>query len=68
MKTAPLGLILLIVGALLLAFGIMAADSIASGFSRLFTGKPTDKAIFLIVAGVVSLGAGLFITMMPRRA
>lgn len=67
MKPNPIGIILLIVGALLLTFGLLAADSVSSGFSRLFTGKPTDKAIFLIIAGVASLGAGLVMTVMPRR-
>lgn len=68
MKNFPLGTILVIGGALLLAFGIMAADSFASAFSKLFTGNPTDKAVFLIIGGAIALGAGLIMTLKPRRA
>lgn len=47
----------LVVGVVLLTLGIIASDSISSDFSRLFTGEPTDKAIWmLIVGGVATLG------------
>jgi len=67
MKTFPLGTILVIGGALLLTFGIMAADSFASAFSKLFTGNPTDKAVFLIIAGAVALGVGMVMTLRTPR-
>jgi TRAP-type C4-dicarboxylate transport system permease large subunit len=68
MNRNPLGIVLLIIGALLLIFGIMAADSLASSFSRLFSGTPTDKSVFLVIAGAVCLGAGLFMTAIPRKS
>lgn len=53
------GLALVVVGVVLLVMGISATDSIASQFSRLFTGKSTDKSIWLIVLGTVSLLVGI---------
>lgn len=55
-----LSLALLVGGIILIVYGISAADSIGSSFSRLFTGSPTDKSIWLLVGGVVAavLGAG----------
>ena len=52
-------LVLLIVGVVLLVLGVIASDSIKSDFSRLFTGEPTDKAIWLLVGGGVSTIVGL---------
>jgi hypothetical protein len=50
---------LLVVGAVLLAYGLNANDSVGSGVSRLFTGAPTDKAIWLIIGGAAALLVGL---------
>lgn len=56
----PLSLALLIIGIVLLIYGISASDSIGSEFSRLFTGKPTDETIWLLLGGVLvtAIGAG----------
>jgi hypothetical protein len=53
-------LVLLIGGIILVAYGFSAADSIGSDFSRLFTGSPTDKSIWLLIGGfaAVIIGAG----------
>lgn len=51
---------LLILGAMLIIYGINASDSIDSTFSRLFTGAPTDKTIWLIVGGTIASIIGLF--------
>ena len=63
-----LGMALFAVGVVLLVMGVSAADSIGSEFSRLFTGRPTDRSIWLMVGGVVSMivGAGGF--MASRRS
>jgi len=58
-----LSLTLLVGGIIALVYGISAADSIGSSFSRLFTGAPTDKSIWLLLGGAVALAigfAGLF--------
>ncbi len=60
----PIGLVILIVGIVLLVYGFSASDSISSGFSKMFTGAPSDKAVWLIIAGAVVAIAGT--TMMVR--
>ena len=56
----PISLILLIVGIVLIIYGVSAADSFGSDLSRFFTGSPTDKTIWLLIGGVVAaiVGAG----------
>jgi len=56
----PLSLVLLVGGVILLIYGASANDSIGSSFSRLFTGEPTDRAIWLLIGGAAALIVGLF--------
>ena len=51
---------LLVGGIVLIIFGISASESIGSDFSRLFTGAPTDRSLWLLVGGIVAtaIGAG----------
>ncbi len=51
---------LLAVGILLIIWGIRALQSFSSDVSRFFTGSPTDKADWLLVAGIVAAIVGLF--------
>lgn len=61
--------IALLVGGIVLAiFGISAADSFSSDVSRFFTGKPTDKAVWMLIGGIVAAVAGLFGLMRGARA
>ena len=46
-------------GVLLLVFGISASKSLGSDISRFFTGSPTDKAIWMLIGGVVLSMIGL---------
>jgi hypothetical protein len=46
-------------GILLLIFGVSASESLSSDFSRFFTSSPTDKAIWMLVGGVVATIIGL---------
>jgi hypothetical protein len=48
----PIALILLVVGVILTIYGISASDSVGSGFSRVFTGAPTQKTIGLLLGGL----------------
>lgn len=54
-----LSLVLLVVGVVLLVLGVIASDSISSDFSRLFTGEPTDKTLWLLIGGGVAAIIGL---------
>lgn len=50
---------LLIGGILLVGFGISASNSFSSDISRVFTDAPTDKAIWMLVGGVIVTIVGL---------
>ena len=52
-------LALLAGGILLTIFGVSAMNSASSDLSRFFTGAPTDRAIWMLVGGIVMLVAGL---------
>jgi len=52
-------LALLAGGILLVIFGATAMNSASSDISRFFTGAPTDRAIWMLVGGIVMLVAGL---------
>lgn len=56
----PLSIALLAGGIVLIIFGINASSSLSSDVSRFFTGSPTDKAMWMIIGGVVAVVAGLF--------
>ena len=51
---------LLTVGVMLSIWGIKASDSFGSDVSRFFTGSPTNKAVWLLIVGVVLGIVGLF--------
>jgi hypothetical protein len=53
----------LVVGILLLVYGINASNSVTSSITQSVTGTPTDKSIWLIVLGVIGIvsgGVGIF--------
>lgn len=52
-------LVVLLLGVALLVFGAIESDSISSDFSRLFTGEPTDKAVWLLIGGAVATIVGV---------
>jgi len=53
-----LSLVLLSLGIVLVIYGLNALDSISSSFSRLFTGAPTDKTFWLLIAGILLVFTG----------
>jgi hypothetical protein len=53
-----ISLLLLAGGIILIVYGIGASDSIGSGFSRFFTGSPTDKTMWLLIGGVIAAIVG----------
>jgi hypothetical protein len=52
-------------GILVLIFGIDAINSTGSDFSRFFTGAPTDRAMWMLVGGVVASVVGLAGLLLP---
>lgn len=64
-----ISIILLVVGVVLIIFGISAMDSFSSDVSNFFTGTPTDKSVWMLVGGLVLSVAGLsgVFWLRPRR-
>ena len=54
----PISLALLVGGIILIIYGVSASNSNASGFSRFFTGNPTDKTMWLLIGGAVAAVIG----------
>ena len=51
---------LLVVGIVLIGWGINASGSFSSEVSRAFTGSPTDRTVLLLVGGIAAAIIGLF--------
>ena len=51
---------LLVVGIVLITWGINASESFSSDVSRAFTGSPTDRTLLLLVGGFAAAIVGLF--------
>ncbi|HKS16462.1 MAG TPA: DUF3185 family protein [Planctomycetota bacterium] len=58
------GVAVVLLGIFLVIAGLDASDSLASRFSRFFTGSPTDRTIWLLIGGVVAVVIG--VAMMSR--
>jgi hypothetical protein len=56
-------LALLVGGVVLMIIGINATNSFSSDVSRFFTGSPTDKAIWMLIGGIVAAIVGLAMTL-----
>ena len=62
-------LALLAGGIVLTVLGITATNSFSSDVSRFFTGSPTDKAIWMLIGGIVAGVIGLIGVMRsPKHA
>jgi Protein of unknown function (DUF3185) len=63
----PLSIAFLAVGTLLIIFGVNATNAFSSDVSRFFTGAPTDKAIWMLIGGIVAAIVGLFGLLRPAK-
>ena len=52
-------LALLVGGVVLIIIGISATNSFSSDVSRFFTGAPTDKAVWMLIGGILAALIGL---------
>lgn len=50
---------LLVGGIVLIIMGVTAMNSFSSDVSKFFTGSPTDKAVWMLIGGVVAVAVGL---------
>jgi divalent metal cation (Fe/Co/Zn/Cd) transporter len=55
-------------GILVMIFGIGAMNSAGSDISRFFTGAPTDRAIWMLVGGLVASVTGLAGLLLGSKA
>ena len=62
-----LGMALLVLGIVLIIFGMKASDSVESDFSRFFSGTPISKAVWLLIGGIVSVIVGGMLSLRPQR-
>jgi hypothetical protein len=63
----PLGIALLVIGVILLVVGYNEGQSVASEFSRAFTGSPTDRSLWFLIGGGVAAALGLFFILSKPR-
>ena len=61
-----LSLAILVVGVILLIYGINAHDSLVSSTKEAVTGTPTDKSLWLIILGAAGIIIGGFGTLSGR--
>ena len=61
------GIAVLVVGIFLVGWGINASNALSSGITRIFTGSPTNRAIYLMVGGAVLAIVGASMTWGRRR-
>ena len=62
-----IGIVLLGVGIVLLIWGLNASDSVADQVSDTFTGRFTDKTMWLILSGVALGLGGLGALVIPTK-
>ena len=60
-----IGIALIVVGIVLVVYGINASDSTSSGISRIFTGAPTNRTLWLLLGGIASTIVGAVMTFRP---
>ena len=54
-----MSLAFLVVGIVLIIMGMNSLDSFSSDVSRFFTGSPTNKAVWLLIGGIVLTIVGM---------
>ena len=55
-------------GIVLIIIGINSSNSVGSDVSKFFTGSPTNKAIWLLIGGVIATVVGLAGTLRGSKA
>jgi len=63
----PLSIAFLAAGIVLIVFGVSSTNAFSSDVSRFFTGSPTNKAIWMLIGGIVAAILGLFGLMRPSK-
>lgn len=61
------GVVVLVVGILLLGWGLNASNALESGILKVFTGSPSNKAIAMMVGGALMTAVGVSMVWYRRR-
>ena len=61
-----LAIVLIVLGAALIIWGLNLSDSPANEVSRALTGSSMDRVVYRYVAGAVSVAAGLFLFLRKK--
>jgi len=62
-----IGIVIVALGVVLLVFGFNESHSFNSDVTRVFTGNPTDRSMWMIIGGAVAVIAGLFMAIRGFR-
>jgi len=68
MSSRVLGIVLLVVGAVLLAFGFNASESMSDSISEGFTGRFTDTTMWYLIGGAALLIGGGALAFLGKSA
>ena len=61
-----LAIVLIVLGAALIIWGLNLSDSPGNEVSRALTGSSMDRVVYRYVAGAVSVAAGLFLFLRKK--
>lgn len=61
-----IGIVLLVVGLILLYFGLQASDSVGEQVVETFTGRFTDETMWYLIGGAAAIVAGGFIAFVRK--
>ncbi len=67
MSSRTIGIVLLVVGIILVLFGLNSSDSVADSISEGVTGRFTDKTMWYLIGGGVLAVAGASMTFLGGR-
>ena len=60
------GIVLLVVGLILLYFGLQASDSVGEQVVETFTGRFTDETMWYLIGGAAAIVAGGFMAFVRK--
>ena len=62
-----ISLAFLVGGIVLIIYGVNATNSFTSDVSKFFTGSPTDKAVWMLIGGIIASIIGLTGTLRSSK-
>lgn len=61
-----LAIVLIVLGAALIVWGLNLSDSVTNEILRVFNGSSMNEVVYRYIAGAVSLAAGLFLFLKEK--